>query len=103
MGAVRDDGRGRDRDLAPAIRIECLAGDGKLDRAEAAPHLMQEWIAAGVKKTRLNENPERALSRWLEILRRETEIEQLPFAVAIDRQHGVGLAFLQRADRGLHQ
>ena len=42
-------------------------------------------------------------TRTRKIPRRETEIEHLPFAVAVRRQHGIGLACLQRADRALHQ
>lgn len=37
-----------------------------------------------------------------EILRRETEIEHPPLVVAICRQHGVGLALVQRIHRALH-
>ena len=37
------------------------------------------------------------------ILRREAEVEHLPFAVAVDRQHGIGLAGFQRADRARQQ
>ena len=62
LGAVRHHGGGRDRHLAPAIRLQRLEGDGELARRK--------------------------------ILRREAEIEHFPFAVAVRRQHRVGLAGL---------
>src|SRR5262245_4560444 len=37
------------------------------------------------------------------ILWRKIEVEHLPFAVAIHRQHLVGLALLDRGDRALQQ
>ena len=43
-----------------------------------------------------------ALGIW-KILRRKAEIKYLPFTVAIERQHRIGLARLQRLDRALHQ
>ena len=36
LGAVRHDGAGRDRHLAPAIRLQCLARDGQLARQKKA-------------------------------------------------------------------
>jgi len=42
-------------------------------------------------------------SGLLKILRRKTEVEHFPFAVAVQRQHDVGLARLQRIYGALHQ
>jgi hypothetical protein len=56
------------------VRVERVAGDGELTRRCRR-----------------------------KILRREAEIEHLPFAVTVRRQHRIGLTGLQRADRALHQ
>src|SRR5215470_2243335 len=57
-------------------------------------------IATG-GKTRSTPGRRWALAR--KILRREIEVEHLPFAVAIGRQHLVGLALLQSRDGVLQQ
>jgi hypothetical protein len=78
-------------DLGLDLDAEKRAAVFRRDHAQAKKMLQD----SGSKKSH------RALRR--EIPRREAEVEHLPLAVAVRRQHGVGLAGLQRADRGLHQ
>jgi hypothetical protein len=96
VGPVRHHRGCGDRDVAAAIRSQCMARNGNLEPDPEKPALgvTTRWVGSGFPRdkrgTRLRRDhaqndQNNKLARARKILRREGEIEHPPFAVTIRR------------------